>query len=120
MRGSPSWRDLTVMRTAIGKGLRAAVAAGVGLAVVQSVLSPAAASSALAVSSRSAVSVSPSAVSGTRPAALVPDAGPAAFPAVLARGQVGSSRFLTVLASHLGPAVKITRPAGAWSGTRSW
>jgi len=115
MRGSPSWRDLTVMRTAIGKGLRAAVAAGVGLAVVQAVLSPVAASSA-PVSSGSAGSLSRSAVSGTGPAALVPDAGPAAFPAVLARGQVGSSRFSTVLASHLGPAVKITRPAGAWSG----
>jgi len=105
------------MRTLIGKSLGAAVATGVGLAVVQSLLVPAAAPSRdRVVAGGTGGTVSTFTLSDVRPVALVGDMGPAAFPAVFARGQAVMSQFATVLSSHLGPAVKITRPRGTWSG----
>jgi hypothetical protein len=102
------------MRTAMRKGLGLAAGAGLGLALVPALLVP---------TTTASTSVSPAASqtftgsSATmRTTALVIDAGPTTFPTVLARGQSAMSRFTTVLSSRLGPAVKVTRPAGMWSG----
>jgi hypothetical protein len=105
-----------VLRSMIGKGLGALVSLGAGLVVVQSLLAPSAEPSRASAVTDAAHGTAPTYTLSGRPAAVVRDVGPAAFPAVLSRGQVVMSRFVTALSSHGGPAVKVTRPGGAWSG----
>ncbi len=52
---------------------------------------------------------------GTAARTVAADLEPAYFPVTYDAGRVPTSRFTTVVASALGPAVRLTRPGGAWA-----
>ncbi|MEI7779584.1 MAG: hypothetical protein WCJ42_09145 [Actinomycetes bacterium] len=97
--------------------MRSRMLAGTSLTVFVSLaVGCSSAPSAAGTSAVTTGSVSPTLTSRPAAPAVVTDLGPTTFPAVLAKTQTAYSRFAIAVGTTTKPAVKVTHPAGPWTG----